>query len=136
MARFEHLMERRPLLLNSVLLRQNPHNVAEWQKRVALLEGTAGRAACWIAMKEGTVKKWVFFKRLLSFPQVNRTKSSPHTRRPSRPWIPNCPLANFTPSGSTSPSFTRRTDSWTMPGNRQLGENKNCGNKVIKKIFV
>ena len=39
MARFEHLMERRPLLLNSVLLRQNPHNVAEWQKRVQLLEG-------------------------------------------------------------------------------------------------
>jgi len=39
MARFEHLMERRPLLLNSVLLRQNPHNVAEWQKRVTLLEG-------------------------------------------------------------------------------------------------
>merc|ERR1719264_282067 len=32
MARFEDLMERRPLLLNSVLLRQNPHNVAEWQK--------------------------------------------------------------------------------------------------------
>merc|ERR1719220_149267 len=39
MARFEDLMERRPLLLNSVLLRQNPHNVAEWQKRVDLLEG-------------------------------------------------------------------------------------------------
>ncbi len=39
MARFEDLMERRPLLLNSVLLRQNPHNVAEWQKRVSLLEG-------------------------------------------------------------------------------------------------
>jgi hypothetical protein len=26
-------MDRRPLLLNSVLLRQNPHNVVEWQKR-------------------------------------------------------------------------------------------------------
>ena len=38
MGRFEHLMDRRPLLLNSVLLRQNPHNVAEWQKRVDLLE--------------------------------------------------------------------------------------------------
>jgi len=32
-------MERRPLLLNSVLLRQNPHNVVEWLKRVELLEG-------------------------------------------------------------------------------------------------
>ena len=39
MARFEDLMERRPLLLNSVLLRQNPHNVVEWLKRVELLEG-------------------------------------------------------------------------------------------------
>ncbi len=36
MARFEDLIERRPLLLNSVLLRQNPHNVAEWQNRVEL----------------------------------------------------------------------------------------------------
>ena len=39
MARFEDLMERRPLLLNSVLLRQNPHNVAEWHKRVKLYDG-------------------------------------------------------------------------------------------------
>ena len=39
MARFEDLMDRRPLLLNSVLLRQNPHNVAEWHKRVQLYEG-------------------------------------------------------------------------------------------------
>ena len=39
LARMEHLMDRRPLLLNSVLLRQNPHNVAEWLKRVELYEG-------------------------------------------------------------------------------------------------
>ncbi len=38
MARFENLIERRPLLLNSVLLRQNPHNVTEWQKRVELFK--------------------------------------------------------------------------------------------------
>ncbi|XP_065067886.1 pre-mRNA-splicing factor SYF1-like [Rhopilema esculentum] len=38
LARFEILMDRRPLLLNSVLLRQNPHNVHEWHKRVALYE--------------------------------------------------------------------------------------------------
>lgn len=38
MARFEDLMDRRPLLLNSVLLRQNPHNVPEWHKRVKLFE--------------------------------------------------------------------------------------------------
>lgn len=38
LARFEYLMERRLLLLNSVLLRQNPHNVHEWHKRVKLYE--------------------------------------------------------------------------------------------------
>ncbi len=36
LARFERLMERRPFLLNDVLLRQNPHNVAEWGNRVRL----------------------------------------------------------------------------------------------------
>ncbi|CAD5123791.1 DgyrCDS12102 [Dimorphilus gyrociliatus] len=39
LARLEWLMERRPLLLNSVLLRQNPHNVLEWHKRIELYEG-------------------------------------------------------------------------------------------------
>lgn len=41
LARFEHLMERRLLLLNSVLLRQNPHNVQEWHKRIQLYEGNS-----------------------------------------------------------------------------------------------
>ncbi|RPB29386.1 TPR-like protein [Terfezia boudieri ATCC MYA-4762] len=36
MMRFEQLMDRRPFLLNDVLLRQNPNNVTEWEKRVAL----------------------------------------------------------------------------------------------------
>lgn len=39
LARFEELMDRRPFLLSSVLLRQNPHNVHEWLKRVQLFEG-------------------------------------------------------------------------------------------------
>ncbi|KAF2143687.1 uncharacterized protein K452DRAFT_247009 [Aplosporella prunicola CBS 121167] len=36
MERFEQLMDRRPFLVNDVLLRQNPNNVAEWEKRVGL----------------------------------------------------------------------------------------------------
>ncbi|KAL8765402.1 MAG: hypothetical protein Q9209_007508 [Squamulea sp. 1 TL-2023] len=36
MMRFEHLMDRRPFLVNDVLLRQNANNVVEWEKRVAL----------------------------------------------------------------------------------------------------
>ncbi|XP_033228299.1 pre-mRNA-splicing factor syf1 homolog [Belonocnema kinseyi] len=39
LARYEHLLERRMLLLNSVMLRQNPHNVKEWHERVALYSG-------------------------------------------------------------------------------------------------
>lgn len=38
LARLENLMERRPILVNSVLLRQNPHNCNEWLKRVDLLK--------------------------------------------------------------------------------------------------
>lgn len=36
MARAEHLTSRRPLLLNAVMLRQNPHNVQEWLTRSEL----------------------------------------------------------------------------------------------------
>ena len=40
LARAEHLVSRRPLLLNSVLLRQNPSNVGDWHSRVDLLLST------------------------------------------------------------------------------------------------
>lgn len=36
LARAEHLTSRRPLLLNHVLLRQNPHNIGEWLRRSEL----------------------------------------------------------------------------------------------------
>ncbi|KAI4211593.1 MAG: hypothetical protein LQ351_005634 [Letrouitia transgressa] len=36
MMRFEQLMDRRPFLVNDVLLRQEPNNIAEWEKRAAL----------------------------------------------------------------------------------------------------
>lgn len=38
LARFQNLLERRKLLINSVLLRQNPHNVEEWLKRITIFE--------------------------------------------------------------------------------------------------
>ena len=43
LARLQALIERRPELLSSVMLRQNPHNVLEWLKRVALFEGNPNR---------------------------------------------------------------------------------------------
>ncbi|MCL7034473.1 hypothetical protein MKW94_005305 [Papaver nudicaule] len=39
LARLDNLMDRRPELANSVLLRQNPHNVEQWHRRVKLFEG-------------------------------------------------------------------------------------------------
>ncbi|GKV18585.1 hypothetical protein SLEP1_g28945 [Rubroshorea leprosula] len=40
LARLEHLMNRRPELANSVLLRQNPHNVEQWHRRIKIFEGS------------------------------------------------------------------------------------------------
>ena len=45
LARLERLMDRRPELLSSVLLRQNPHSVQEWIKRAALFEGTPAKVS-------------------------------------------------------------------------------------------
>ncbi|KAI3839561.1 hypothetical protein MKW92_044642 [Papaver armeniacum] len=42
-ARLDHLMDRRPKLANSVLLRQNPHNVEQWHRRVKLFEGNPAK---------------------------------------------------------------------------------------------
>jgi pre-mRNA-splicing factor SYF1 len=36
MKSFEELMDRRPFLVNDVLLRRNPNDVQEWEKRIAL----------------------------------------------------------------------------------------------------
>ena len=43
LARLEHLIEGRPELLNSVILRQNPHNVNEWHKRAKLFPQDAAK---------------------------------------------------------------------------------------------
>lgn len=42
--RLEYLMDKRPLLLNSVVLRQNPNNVYEWHKRVKLFKDDPQKA--------------------------------------------------------------------------------------------
>lgn len=36
MKEFEALMDRRPFLVNDVLIRRNPNDVQEWEKRIAL----------------------------------------------------------------------------------------------------
>ncbi|KAG7252294.1 hypothetical protein CRUP_036664 [Coryphaenoides rupestris] len=64
LARFEQLIARRPLLLNSVLLRQNPHNVHEWHKRVKLYDGNPRQAVQTVDSQKATGKPhslWVAF---------------------------------------------------------------------------
>ncbi|KAF1864995.1 hypothetical protein Lal_00004368 [Lupinus albus] len=43
LARLDYLMDRRPELANSVLLRQNPHNVEQWHRRVKLFDGNPAK---------------------------------------------------------------------------------------------
>ncbi|ERM94339.1 pre-mRNA-splicing factor SYF1 isoform X1 [Amborella trichopoda] len=43
LARLENLMDRRPELVSSVLLRQNPHNVPEWHNRAKLFKDNPTR---------------------------------------------------------------------------------------------
>lgn len=43
LARLDELINRRPALANSVLLRQNPHNVEQWHRRVKIFEGNAAK---------------------------------------------------------------------------------------------
>jgi pre-mRNA-splicing factor SYF1 len=45
LARLERLLDRRQELLNGVLLRQNPHDVAQWHRRVKLFDNDPARQA-------------------------------------------------------------------------------------------
>lgn len=53
LARAEDLTARRPILLNRVLLRQNPHDVGEWLKRARLYQEKEELAAAQAALEEG-----------------------------------------------------------------------------------
>lgn len=52
MARFEKLLDRRPFLVNDVLLRQNPHNISTWEKRMDLFFGVGDDAKTIAAFKD------------------------------------------------------------------------------------
>ncbi|CAL5043584.1 unnamed protein product [Urochloa decumbens] len=55
MARLERLLERRPEMLNSVRLRQNPHDVQAWHERVKIFKNDPGRQAAAYAEAVRTV---------------------------------------------------------------------------------
>jgi pre-mRNA-splicing factor SYF1 len=53
LARAEDLTARRPILLNRVLLRQNPHDVGEWLKRARLYKEKKELAQAQAALEDG-----------------------------------------------------------------------------------
>ena len=69
--RYENLIERRALLLSSVLLRQNPHNVEEWERRARIFQ-----------KEEEVAKKLEVFSEAIA--TVDPMKA---TGRPHRLWI-------------------------------------------------
>ncbi|KAJ9518397.1 hypothetical protein QJQ45_018420 [Haematococcus lacustris] len=66
LARLEHLMARRPELLSSVILRQNPHNVAEWHKRVKLFPNNP-------------MKQILTYTEAVKTVDINKALGKPHT---------------------------------------------------------
>uniref|UniRef100_A0A8B9NZG6 XPA binding protein 2 n=1 Tax=Apteryx owenii TaxID=8824 RepID=A0A8B9NZG6_APTOW len=106
LARFEQLIARRPLLLNSVLLRQNPHNVHEWHKRVQLYQGRPGEIINTYTEAVRTVDPfkatgrphglWVAFARFYEdngqLEDVSGARFPPHKVPPESVAPPDCPL--------------------------------------------
>jgi len=56
LARAENLISRRPILLNRVLLKQNPHNVREWLRRAELYQMQEQMTMATAALEEALTK--------------------------------------------------------------------------------
>lgn len=99
MRTFEELMDRRPFLVNEVLLRRNQNDVQEWEKRIALYGDDDEKV------------------RICSPRRFDRTDKSRSLRRTPRHSRRSCP-ARLPPtiirSGCTTPSSTRLA-AWRAP---------------------
>ncbi|KAJ3008700.1 UNVERIFIED_CONTAM: Pre-mRNA-splicing factor SYF1 [Siphonaria sp. JEL0065] len=80
LARLEKLMDRRPFLVNDVLLRQNPHNVNEWDQRANLYRErglsekvveTYSEAVATIVPKKASGKLHMLWTRFATFYEDN-----------------------------------------------------------------
>ena len=85
LAHLDELMDRRPFLVNDVLLKQNPNNVLEWSKRVQLCMGddqkvvsTFGKALETINPQKATGRLqtlWIDFAKFYEELATKKTKS-------------------------------------------------------------
>lgn len=82
MARFEDLIDRQPLLISNVLLRQNPHNV---YVRTCLIRASH-RIANHVADRSGTSAS--------NCSTTSRSASSKSTRAAAPPWTHSAPRAS------------------------------------------
>ena len=79
------------VLTPSVLLRQNPHNVHEWLKRVKLFEGKPREVSHWLigvsCLKSYVVTPTITVQTLTPSHPHTLTSSHPHTLTSSHPHI-------------------------------------------------
>lgn len=98
MARFEKLLDRRSFLVNDVLLRQNPHNIATWEKRIELFQNVGNNENTIAAFKDAMARInprkvvgklqlfWVIARQL-----INRSNMLNSMRRRQRTSMPLAP---------------------------------------------
>lgn len=79
---FEELMERRPFLVNDVLIRRNPDDVQEWEKRV-VLHGEDDEKVSF----DKTRRKGEAERSMLILNSSESFRSSKHIAKPSKPLI-------------------------------------------------
>ncbi len=108
---FEELMDRRPFLVNEVLLRRNPSEVVEWEKRVALYGDDDVKVRRLRSAKRA-------IERLLTSAVLYRS-----SRRTTKRWKRSTlekPSVSFIPSTSTMPNSMKKVDPKTpRRGNRE-----------------
>lgn len=85
MAAFEQLMNRRAFLVSNVLLRQDPNNVVEWEKRVALWGGNDAQMVSTYAEALSTIKpakaNGKLYKLWVSYAKFYEQRSQPDWAR-------------------------------------------------------
>jgi pre-mRNA-splicing factor SYF1 len=97
MKEFEELMDRRPFLVNDVLLRRNPNDVQEWEKRVAMWGADDEKVQVHVAHDEMTL--------------TYLCRSQRHTHKPYRPPILGKLLPTFIDCISTLPNSMKKVAS-------------------------
>ncbi len=112
MKEFEDLMDRRPFMVNEVLLRRNPNEVVEWEKRVALYGDDDE--------KVGPLRSWCSLLLLLNV-VLSTSRLSKLTTKLSKRSIPARLLVLSTPSMLNLPSSTKRVVPRTpRPGSHEM----------------